>query len=316
MTNNNRLFDRFFDGIRPPFLEDTTPPPFYDKTLTEARRRELDKQFVGSRSQAYYLKQFDRIDKAGRLLPSWHWAAFVSAFGWLLYRKRYLDCFVYCIAGVSFVKLNIVVLLAIIEFVFIGSLPKAWHWAVRGLVAIGVWLFWAAMVARWANAYYYRVARREIADALAQYPNDFSAQKAHLHRHGDVSLLGLATAFGLFALGVLVVGGQFMPLYVKKQEQHVIDGGYRMLISTKRQIANKPCPIGAVKSDHPTYHLQVVERTDGVPSDCAIVLSIANAHYLARHLNGHRLVLYRTDGERWHCQSSLGRQWLPVQCHN
>lgn len=313
MTDNKKsVFGRLFDTIRPPFLEDSTPPPFYEARLSAKTRQALDKAFIGERSQAYYLAQFARIDKAGRLIPSWHWAAFVNAFGWLLYRKRYLDCFVYCVAGVSFVKLNIVVLLAVLEFVFIGALPEDWRWIMRGVVALLVWLFWAAVVARWANAYYYRMARREIADALALYPNDITAQSAHLAHHGKTSLVGLSAAFALFAVLLWAFGGQLMPLYVKKQEHKLVDDAYRTLIQTKRQIGTA-CPIGALSSDR--YHLSINSAVDGVASDCAIVLYFANVTYPLGYLNGHRLVLYRNDG-RWQCQSSLGSAQLPTHCHD
>ena len=42
------------------------------------------------------------------------------------------------------------------------------------------------MVARWADAYYYRMARREIADAVDFY-TDEPTQKQYLQQHGGVS---------------------------------------------------------------------------------------------------------------------------------
>ena len=99
--------------FRLPFLEDTTPPPFYQATISAAKRRKLDQWFIGHRSQAYYLKRFDEFDRAGKLHARWHWAAFFMTFGWLLYRKRYLDCVVYCVAGWSFIKVNIAIILAV-----------------------------------------------------------------------------------------------------------------------------------------------------------------------------------------------------------
>lgn len=66
--------------FRLPFLEDTTPPPFYQATISAAKRRKLDRWFIGHRSQAYYLKRFDEFDRAGKLHARWHWAAFFMTF--------------------------------------------------------------------------------------------------------------------------------------------------------------------------------------------------------------------------------------------
>ena len=108
--------------FRLPFLEDTTPPPFYLPQLNQNKRTQLDKWFIGSRSQTYYLKRFQEFDTKGKLYPRWNWAAFFGTFGWLLYRKRYLDCLVYCVAGWSFIKLNIVIILVMCQFLFIDKL--------------------------------------------------------------------------------------------------------------------------------------------------------------------------------------------------
>lgn len=72
-----------------PFLEKSSPPPFYQSQLDDKARHELDAWFIGTRSQAYYLKAFQRIDQHGKLMPSWHWSASVMTFAWLLYRKRF-----------------------------------------------------------------------------------------------------------------------------------------------------------------------------------------------------------------------------------
>lgn len=98
-----------------------------------------------------------------------------------------------------------VVILSLLEFFVVRHLPEPTQMAVRLGVGGLVWLFWAVMVGRWANAYYYRMARREIADVLVLYPNDKAAQKAHLQREGGVSLWGMGLAFMIF--GVFFVGG-------------------------------------------------------------------------------------------------------------
>lgn len=310
--------------FRLPFLEDITPPPFYLPQLSDKERTQLDKWFIGHRSQAYYLKRFGEFDKVGKLHARWNWSAFVATFGWLMYRKRYLDCLVYCIAGWSFIKLNIVIILAVCQFLFVGKLPDVYQIYVR--VAIGgvVWLFWAGMVARWADAYYYRMARREIADAVEMYPNDKDAQKAHLIRHGQTSLMGLGLAFGLFGAILAVIVVQFVPLIAHQKEQQTIYDSHRMARAVQQRVAliyekTGSCPVGMpVTADNQKVLIEVVGSLPYVKTDCAIVATVSKAGYPVRYLNGRNLTLYHvqdTDGKSlWRCQTSLNKKQAPKRC--
>lgn len=309
--------------LRPPFLEQDSPPPFYQPNLGDKQRRQLDKWFIGTRSQAYYLKRFNEMDKAGRLIPRWNWAAFVMTFGWLLYRKRYLDCLVYCVAGWSFIKLTIVIGLALLEFFVIKHMPADYQWPLRIAWATAVWLFWATAVARWADAYYYRMARREIADALALYPHNPDAQKAHLNYHGGTGWFGLVAALSVFTAMLLVIALQFVPIVAASKEQAIIYHAYQSLGSTRMRVEHiyqqSGCPVGLpLSTDKQQFHLMVVGEVAGVKSDCAIVLTVTKAGYPVRYLNGQNLILYRLpDGEGvWRCQSSLNKQKTPRQCIN
>lgn len=312
--------------MRLPFLEDTTPPPFYQTNLTDERRTELDKWFIGGRSQAYYLKRFAEIDKAGRLVASWHWAGFVMAFGWLLYRKRYLDCFVYLVAGVSFIKLTMTISLVALDFVLISKLPADIQMTVRIGWAVFVWLFWAWQVGRWSNAYYYRMARREIADALAFYPYDKEAQKAHLEKHGGVSMLGLSAAFGLFFALLWVIAFQFVPIVATQKEHALIYDSYQTVSHARQRVEaiyqTQGCPVGLpLTADNQKVRLEVLSSVEGVATDCVIRLTVQKANFPVRYLNGKTLVLYRLPNQAqgdgaWRCQSSLNKKSTPKSCVN
>lgn len=310
--------------FRLPFLEDTTPPPFYQPHLSDEVRTQLDRWFIGHRSQTYYLKRFGEFDRVGKLHARWNWSAFFSTFGWLLYRQRYLDCLVYCIAGWSFIKLNIVIILAVCEFLFVGDLPDDKQMSVRFAIGGAVWLFWSAMVARWADAYYYRMARREIADALEMYPFDKDAQKAHLAKHGQTSLIGLGCAFGVFGACLAIIVLQFMPLIAIQKEQETIHDSYRLAKAVQERVANiydstGKCPVGLpVGADHQKVTLEVVAQVAGRQSDCAVVATVSGATYPVRYLNGRNLVIYHTQDKSgqwvWRCQTSLTKAQTPKKC--
>lgn len=310
--------------FRLPFLEDTTPPPFYLPQLSDDDRIQLDKWFIGHRSQAYYLKRFGEFDKVGKLHPRWNWAAFLATFGWLLYRKRYLDCLVYCIAGWSFIKLNVVIILAICEFLFVSKLPDAYQFYARMGIGAMVWLFWSGMVARWADAYYYRMARREIADAVDLYPSDKDAQKAHLTQHGQTSLLGLGCAFGVFGAILTIIAVQFVPLIAHQKEQQTIYDAHRTAWAVQQRVAliyeqTGSCPVNMpVTTDHQKVSLNVVGSLTYVNTDCAVVATVSGATYPVRYLNGRNLTLYHTHDNKgkslWRCQTSLNKSQAPKRC--
>lgn len=310
--------------FRLPFLEDTTPPPFYQANISDAKRRQLDQWFIGHRSQAYYLRRFEEFDKAGKLHARWHWAAFFMTFGWLLYRKRYLDCVVYCVAGWSFIKVNIAIILAVSEFVLISHLPEAWQVMTRVGIGLVVWLFWAGMVARWSDAYYYRMARREIADVLELYPDDDEAQKAHLRHEGGVSLVGLSVAFAIFGILLSIIVTQFVPIYAKSKEQELLYDTYRSANAVARRVdvlmaSTGVCPTHLpVMTQYPKIRIHITDTPAGIHTDCAVVATITGAHYPIRYLNERTMTIYRThadDGQTlWRCQTSLSKKHSPKHC--
>lgn len=53
------------------------------------------KAIVGIKSQDYYLRRFALFHILGKTEISWHWPAFFLTFGWLLYRKMWLNAFLY-----------------------------------------------------------------------------------------------------------------------------------------------------------------------------------------------------------------------------
>lgn len=309
------------------FIETTSPPPFYQSQLTPAQRTQLDKWFIGNRSQAYYLKRFEQFDKQGYLSPKWHWAAFFMTFGWLLYRKRYLDSIVYSVAGWSFIQLNITIILVAFEFLAMPFVPELYQMPTRIVIALAVWLFWSVMVARWTDAYYYRMARREIADAIEMYPRQEEAQKAHLQREGGVSQFGLALAFALFAFALFIIQVQFLPLYAKPKAQAILYEAYNMTQGAKNRVEliyqqTGHCPVDLpLTTAEQKVRLNVQTQADGVPaSSCMVVATVQNISFPNRYLNGQTLIMYRiepTDTQttaRWGCVSSLNKKQIPKHC--
>ncbi|WP_367108885.1 DUF2628 domain-containing protein [uncultured Psychrobacter sp.] len=304
------------------FIETDSPPPFYREKLTPAKRTQLDQWFIGHRTQERYLKRFEQFDKQGYLSPKWHWAAFFVTLPWLLYRKRYMDALVYSVAGWSFIQLNIVIALVTVEFVAMSYIPNAYQMPLRVGIAAIIWLFWSFMVARWTDAYYYRMARREIADVIDDYPRDEAAQKAHLRREGGVSLFGLGLGFGFFVFALLVINVQFLPIYAKPKENEVLFNAYDIAKTTQNRVALRYQQTGACPTDLPLnfdeqqVRVRITTQAAGAETDCAVVATIQNVHFPIRYLNDHMLVFYhQPSSDNWQCISSLNKELAPPNCN-
>ncbi len=304
------------------FIETDSPPPFYQESLTPAKRKQLDKWFIGNRTQRYYLKRFEQFDQQGYLSPKWHWAAFFITFPWLLYRKRYMDAIVYSVAGWSFIQLNVALVLVAFEFIAMSYVPDAYQMATRIGIAAFIWLFWSFMVARWTDAYYYRMARREIADAINDHPRDEAAQKAHLQREGGVSLFGLALGFGFFAFSLLVIKVQFLPIIAKPKANEVLFDAYDIAKNAQNRVAliyqqTGQCPVNLpLSTEQQQIHMHVDTQAAGVTeTDCAVVATIQNVTFPIRYLNEQTLVFYHIpDSDNWDCTSSLNKKQAPKNC--
>ena len=304
------------------FLETDSPPPFYKEKLTPNRRKQLDQWFIGHRTQSYYLKRFEQFDQQGHLSAKWHWAAFFITFPWLLYRKRYMDALVYSVAGWSFIQLNITVALVFVEFAVMSYIPNDYQMPLRIAIAAIIWVFWSYMVARWTDAYYYRVARREIADALDDHPRDEAAQKAHLKREGGVSLYGLGLGFGFFVFSLTVINVQFLPIIAKPRENAVLFNTYDIAKTTQNKVAliyqrEKRCPTDLpLDIEDKQVNIQITTQTASVPkTDCAVLATIQNVKFPIRYLNAQTLVFYHdVDDDIWRCTSSLNEKQAPAYC--
>ena len=305
------------------FIETDSPPPFYQEKLTAARRIQLDKWFIGNRSQRYYLKRFEQFDEQGYLSPKWHWAAFFVTFPWLLYRKRYMDAIVYSVAGWSFIQLNVALVLVAVEFLAMPFIANMYHMPIRIGIAALIWLFWSFMVARWTDAYYYRMARREIADAINDYPQDERLQQEHLRREGGVSIFGLAMGFGFFAFALMVIKVQFLPIIAKPKENEVLFDAYDTVKTTQNNVAlayrqTGQCPLNMpIDTDSEQVRIKIKDSAAGVAqTDCAVIATIQNVKFPIRYLNDQTLVFYHLpNSDNWECISSLNKRQAPDNCN-
>jgi hypothetical protein len=233
-----------------------------------------------------------------------------------------MDAIVYSVAGWSFIQLNVALVLVAFEFLAMSFIPDAYQMATRIGIAAIIWLFWSFMVARWTDAYYYRMARREIADAIDDYPRDEAAQKVHLRREGGVSLFGLGLGFGIFAFALMVIKIQFLPIIAKPKANEVLFDAYDTAKTVQNRVAliyqqTGQCPMN-LPIDTGTQQIRIdidKEAAGVVETDCAVIATIQNVQFPIRYLNQQTLVFYHVpDSDSWSCTSSLNKKLAPASC--
>lgn len=301
----------------------SSPPPFYQPQLSEQQRQSLDRLFIGRRSQRHYLKRFASFDRAQRIGMRWNWAAFAMTLPWMLYRKRYLDGLVYAVAGWSFLHLVIALTLVIAENVLVPFLPADWHWSFRFGWAGLIVLAWCVLTAGWADAYYYRVARREISETIEDRLSP-EQQQDHLTQEGGTSLwgAGLATSLFLFAIGTVYT--VYLPLYATYQSRQRLLLVYELTVNAKQRVdqiyqQSQICPVGLPLSTDQqrldVASVTVKRSAVGLPTDatCVVEATIEHTSWPIHNLQGERLSFYYQAG-RWRCVTSISQRESPRGC--
>jgi hypothetical protein len=301
----------------------SSPPPFYHPELSVTQRQTLDQWFIGTRSQAYYLKRFAAFDQGQQLAPRWHWAAFWMTLPWMLYRGRFLDGLVYAVVGWSFLHLITTLLLVMLETALLPFVDASWHWPMRmGGVAVMA-LGWSLLTAMWADAYYYRVARREISDTLAQHHSKHE-QQAHLQREGGTHWMGLILSFALFGFVLMTIQTLYLPMYATYVRRTIMLNAYDVTQEAQQRVAaimqqQQSCPVGLALATQAQIDqlgpIRVLAQADGVPRDsgCVVQLTLTHAPWPVDTLKGEHLTLYQ-QANHWVCMTSIGRRESPQGC--
>lgn len=142
----------FGDTIQVPRIMNTAA-----KVVVQVAPEEFYKAVIGPKNQAYYLNQFARFDGHEKTSATWHWPALFVAFYWMLYRKMWLNAFLYFMAP----YLALMVLALVVGFAGKSGAMVA---------GLGYGLFTIAMFAlpaMYANALYYKHCKEMIAEVQA-----------------------------------------------------------------------------------------------------------------------------------------------------
>ena len=161
----------------------------------EIPEEEFFKAVIGPKNQDYYLSQFARFDEAGKARVTWHWPALFVTFYWLLYRKMWLNAFLYFVAPyVIMIPVGIVAAIA-------GTSGGG-----DSILAVGNLLFLGAVFLLpplFANALYYRHCKKKIAEVRAS-TGEVQRQLGELSGKGGTS--GVIIIFILAFVFIAILG--------------------------------------------------------------------------------------------------------------
>lgn len=161
----------------------------------EMPEEEFYKAVIGPKNQDYYLRRFARFDEAGKAGMTWHWPALFVTFYWLLYRKMWLNAFLYFVAPYA-IMVPVGIVAAIVGAAGGGD----------SILAIGNLLFLGAVFLlppMYANALYYRHCRKKIAEVRAS-SHDVQRQLGELTGKGGTS--GVIVIFLLAFVFIAILG--------------------------------------------------------------------------------------------------------------
>ena len=124
------------------------PPPPQPPNVSA----DLYKAVIGPVNQAGYLRHFAQFDALGKTGPTWHWAAFLSALNWLLFRGMWGTALLYA-AGM---------LTALLGLLGIGKLAYDFSDPTALLLLAGLIGLSSVLAGLYAHAAYYRFCKKQI----------------------------------------------------------------------------------------------------------------------------------------------------------
>lgn len=140
-------------GIPPPAAPPPEPlPPSAPPNVSA----DLYKAVIGQKNQPTYLRHFAQFDAKGTTGPTWHWAAFLSALNWFIFRGMWGAALLYA----AFL------LAAILGLFGIGKLAYDFSDSTAQMLFAGFVLLTSVLGGLYAHAAYYRFCKKKIVETV------------------------------------------------------------------------------------------------------------------------------------------------------
>lgn len=266
--------------------------------------------YVGPKNADYYARQFERIERQGSA-ASWNWPAFFITSIWLLYRKMWLNAFLYWLV-LPFL-LGVVAAL-VMSFVGVNA---------GNLVYYGSYfLISLVLMPMLANFLYYRHAQKKL-EKVAATAVSVEAQSAELARIGGTSNVVLIVVPILMIVVVGILAAIAIPAYQDYTVRAQVAEGLNLSAGAKAAVAEHFSATGELAEHNAAAGLSPADSIDGnyvssvAVDDGNVVITYGNqAHQI---ISGETLVftpeIQSGDVFDWACGSpSIEPRHLPAAC--
>ena len=269
------------------------------------------KAAIGPNNTAYYLRRFAEFDRRGKAGISWHWPAFFVTFYWLLYRKMWLNAFLYWISPyVLMVPIFVVLTLLGDEDAGVA------------VFAMGYMLYIAAFMLLpplFGDALYYRHCKTKIAEAK-QAGVSPERQLGELTGKGGTSNIALFVLLGFGLLMMLaVLAALAIPAYQDYTVRAKISEGLNAASAAKLAVAETYAQTGAIPSDNAQAGY-VFDAASPEVRDIRIEQGgMVRVQIAVDPIDGGSIVLEPSEGAdgavEWRCYSpDIESRYLPSTC--
>lgn len=266
------------------------------------------KAAIGPNNTAYYLQRFAEFDRRGKAGIGWHWPAFFITFYWLLYRKMWLNAFLYWISPyVLMVPLVAAMALAGNEDAGVA------------VFAAGYLLYLAAFMLLpplFGNALYYRHCKAKIAEAK-QAGGSPERQLGELAGKGGTSNVAIFILLGFGVLMMLaILAAIAVPAYQDYTVRAKIAQGLETAAEAKLAVAETYAATGAVPADNAQAGY-VFEAVAPEVRDIRVEQGgVVRVQMAVDPIDGGTLMLEPSEGAvEWRCYSpDIKSRYLPSTC--
>lgn len=269
------------------------------------------KAAIGPNNTAYYLQRFAEFDRRGKAGIGWHWPAFLVTFYWLLYRKMWLNAFLYWLSPY---------VLMVPFFVLVALLGDDQAGVV--VFVVGYVLYIAAFMLLpplFGDALYYRHCKAKIAE-VRQAGGSPERQLGELAGKGGTSNVAIFILLGFGLLMMLaVLAAIAIPAYQDYTVRAKIAQGLETAAEAKLAVAETYAATGAVPADNAQAGY-VFEVASPEVSDIRIEPDgVVRVQMAVDPIDGGSLVLEPSEGAdgsiEWTCSSpDIEGRYLPSTC--
>lgn len=266
--------------------------------------------YVGPSSAEYYARKFDRFKNGGSAI-SWNWPAFFVSSFWLLYRKMWLNAFLYWFA----LPTALIVLSGIVAATIDAGMAIVFYYGAYFVIAFIVFPLYA-------NRLYYAHAQSKVrhVESLNSSPAEQTARLVKIGGTSNVVLIVLPIIL-IAVIGILAAIA--IPAYQDYTIRAQVAEGLNLSSRAKQGVTLYYEDIGELPSDNASAGLPEPHQVNGnyVSSveviDGDVIITYGNqAHSI---IDGETLILSpyaeTSNYVEWECYSpSISARHLPSAC--